>query len=87
MAAEVEFFRSAWVEQFPEGTVINEKPAPEVLFLDFEPRLLPSGTRRKADVRLSSDSSVYVGNQMLATSRVRGSRPRFIGIRSAGSGV
>jgi hypothetical protein len=62
VATEVDLFRSVRVEQFPEGTVINEKPAPEVLFPDFEPRLLPSGIRRKADVRLSSDKQwVYSG--------------------------
>lgn len=38
-----------------DGTVIEDKPAPEILYPDFEPRSLPSGKRRKADVSLSKD--------------------------------
>lgn len=52
---EVDLFRSVRTDQFPHGTVVDEKPAPEVLYPDFEPRLLPSGKRRQADVTLSED--------------------------------
>lgn len=52
---EVDLFRSVRTEQFPHGTIIDEKPAPEVLYPDFEPRLLPSGKLRQADVSLSGD--------------------------------
>lgn len=52
---EVDLFRSVRTDQFPHGTVVDEKPAPEVLYPDFEPRVLPSGKRRQADVTLSED--------------------------------
>lgn len=52
---EVDLFRSVRIEQFPNGTIIEDKPAPEVLYPDFEPRVLPSGKKRKADVSLSKD--------------------------------
>lgn len=50
-----DLFRSVRVEQFAEGTIIAGKPAPEVLYPDFEPRILPSGKERGADVTLSPD--------------------------------
>jgi hypothetical protein len=40
---QVSLFRSVTTEQFPEGTIINEMPAPGVLYPDFEPRILPNG--------------------------------------------
>lgn len=52
---ELDLFRSVRIEAFPNGTVIESKPAPEVLYPDFEPRTLPSGKKRGADVRLSND--------------------------------
>lgn len=52
---ELKLYRSLRKEQFPNGTVIEEKPAPDVLYPDFEPRVLPSGKRRPADVMLSKD--------------------------------
>lgn len=52
---QVSLFRSVTTEQFPEGTIINEMPAPGVLYPDFEPRILPNGTMRRADVSLSKD--------------------------------
>ncbi|WP_374592490.1 hypothetical protein [Aquabacterium sp.] len=59
---EMELFRSVRVEAFPNGTVIEGKPAPEVLYPDFEPRVLPNGRKREADVQLSGDKTwVYSG--------------------------
>lgn len=52
---EVDLYRSVRTEQFPNGTVIDDRPAPEVLYPDFQPRLLPSGRIRAADVELSDD--------------------------------
>jgi predicted nucleotidyltransferase len=46
-------FRSVRVEQFSGGTVIEQKPAPEILYPDFAPRLLPSGKTRAADVTVT----------------------------------
>jgi hypothetical protein len=50
-----DLYRSVRVEQFAEGTVIAGKPAPEVLYPDFEPKILPSGKTRLADVVLSEN--------------------------------
>ncbi len=52
---QLNLYRSVRIEQFPEGTIIDGKPAPEILHPDFEPRTLPSGKTRKADVKLSED--------------------------------
>lgn len=51
----LDLFRSVRIEQFSGGTVIADKPAPEILYPDFEPRRLPSGKTRGADVTLSAD--------------------------------
>ena len=50
-------WRSVRKEDFPEGTVIEGKPAPCVLYPDFYPRQLPSGSMRQADVQLFRDKS------------------------------
>lgn len=55
MTTEINLYRSVRAEQFPNGTVLDNKPAPGVLFPDFEPRTLPSGDLREADVTLSED--------------------------------
>lgn len=52
---EIDLFRSVRSVAFPKGTVIDEKPAPGVLHPDFEPRQLPTGKIRGADVRVSGD--------------------------------
>lgn len=46
----VDLFRSVTKEDFPDGTVLDGKPTPGVLFPDFVDRPLPSGTIRRADV-------------------------------------
>ena len=51
-------YRSVRVEEFPSGTIIEDQPAPAVLYPDFEPRLLPSGKMRPADVVLSEDKQL-----------------------------
>jgi len=51
----LDLYRSVRTEQFPNGTVIEDQPAPAVLYPDFEPRVLPSGKVREADVELSDD--------------------------------
>lgn len=51
----LDLFRSVTEEQFGGGTVIEDKPAPEILYPDFEPRELPSGKTRAADVKFSKD--------------------------------
>lgn len=59
---EINLFRSVRAEAFPKGTVIEGKPAPEVLYPDFEPRMLPNGKKREADVILSEDKAwIYEG--------------------------
>jgi hypothetical protein len=55
LQTETNLYRSVRIESFPAGTIINDKPAPEILHPDFEPRILPSGKQRKADVKLSED--------------------------------
>jgi hypothetical protein len=55
LQTEIHLYRSVRIDNFPDGTVINDKPAPEILHPDFEPRILPSGKARKADVVLSGD--------------------------------
>ncbi len=52
---KVDLFRSVIDEQFPKGTIIDDKPAAEILYPDFEPRTLPSGKMRRPDVVLSKD--------------------------------
>jgi hypothetical protein len=56
-SVEVDLYRSLRNEHYPDGTVINEKPAAAVLYPDFEPRLLPSGKRRAADVEVTPDKN------------------------------
>lgn len=51
----VDLYRSVLAEQFPGGVVLDGEPAPALLHPDFEPRLLPSGRQRLADVDLSED--------------------------------
>lgn len=46
-------FRSVREEQFATGTIIEQMPAPEILYPDFEARLLPSGKQRAADVTIT----------------------------------
>jgi hypothetical protein len=60
LQTELDLYRSVRVDSFPNGTVINEKPAPEVLYPDFVPRVLPSGKRRAADVKVE-DGWVHAG--------------------------
>jgi hypothetical protein len=48
--SEVDLFRSVRHEVFPDGTIIDNKPAPGVLYPDFEARRLPDGNIREADV-------------------------------------
>lgn len=52
---DVDLFRSVRAEAFPDGTVIDNKPAPGVLYPDFEPRVLPNGKKRLADVSYSGN--------------------------------
>lgn len=47
---DVDLFRAVRIEQFPNGTVIDGTPAPEVLYPDFKPRPLPDGGSRDADI-------------------------------------
>jgi hypothetical protein len=56
----LDLFRSVREEQFGSGTVIEGKPAPEILYPDFEPRELPSGKIRAADVKFSDDTKEWV---------------------------
>lgn len=58
--AEIDLFRSVRIEQFPDGTIIDDKPAPGVLYPDFETRMLSSGKIRQADVVLSKDQSMVM---------------------------
>ena len=51
----LDLYRSVRADQFPNGTVIEDQPAPAVLYPDFEPRLLSHGKVRAADVELSDD--------------------------------
>ena len=53
----VDLFRSVTKEDFPDGTVLDGKPTPGVLFPDFVDRPLPSGTIRRADVHQFTDSN------------------------------
>jgi hypothetical protein len=48
-------WRSVRKEEFPDGTVIGDDPAPGVLYPDFYARTLPSGSVRQADVVLYRD--------------------------------
>jgi len=48
-------WRSVRKEEFPDGTVIGDDPAPGVLYPDFYARTLPSGSVRQADVVLHRD--------------------------------
>lgn len=52
---DVYLYRAVRGEQFPDGTIINEKPALGILYPDFESRKLPNGKERRADVDLSKD--------------------------------
>lgn len=47
---EVALFRSVRHEVFPDGTIVDNMPAPGVLYPDFEERTLPDGNIREADV-------------------------------------
>ncbi|WP_338844875.1 hypothetical protein V8J88_14550 [Massilia sp. W12] len=52
---DVNLYRSIRKEDFPDGTIIESQPAPEILYPDFEDRELPNGKTRKADVSSSKD--------------------------------
>lgn len=47
---DVYLYRSVRAEMFPQGTIIDDKPADGVLYPDFEARTLPNGKRRPADI-------------------------------------
>ncbi len=97
---QLDLFRSVRVEAFPDGTVIDGKPAPELLYPDFEPRLLPSGKTRNADVKLSGDRrwvlagggtslfdrpSVFKSNRWLAFAIPAGTEvPESLAVRHTG---
>lgn len=55
-------YRSIRAEQFPNGTIIDSQPAPEILYPDFEPRPLPNGKMRKPDSEpfRGSDGKMWV---------------------------
>lgn len=53
----VHLYRSVRIEQFPSGTIMESQPAPEILYPDFEERLLPSGKVRKADIDTFADAN------------------------------
>ncbi|WP_338845438.1 hypothetical protein V8J88_17105 [Massilia sp. W12] len=59
---DTDFYRSVLIAQFPGGTIIDKNPAPEVLYPDFEPRVLPDGRVRDADIekQIDKDGSVWV---------------------------
>jgi hypothetical protein len=46
----LDLFRSVNTEQFPNGTMSGDKPAPSILYPDFEDRVLRSGKIRLRDV-------------------------------------
>lgn len=48
---DVNLFRAVRIEQFPNGTIIDGAPAPQILYPDFEPRPLPDGGTRDPDIR------------------------------------
>jgi hypothetical protein len=50
-------WRSVRKEDFSDGVVVEGEPAPCVLYPDFYPRRLPSGSMRQADVQLFRDSA------------------------------
>jgi len=45
-------YRSCRVEQFPDGVMIDDEPAPGVLHPDFYDRPLPNGDVREADIQV-----------------------------------
>ncbi|MGB3749149.1 MAG: hypothetical protein WA961_13175 [Rhodanobacter sp.] len=49
-------WRSVRKEEFSDGTIIDDDPAPGVLYPDFYARTLPGGSVRQADVVLFRDS-------------------------------
>ena len=63
--SQVNLWRSVMHEDFPNGTVIADAPAPGVLIPDFVPRMLPSGTTRKPDVHQFSgaDGDDWITNE------------------------
>ncbi len=48
---DVNLFRSVRNEQFPNGTIIESQPAPEILYPDFVDKELPNGKIRDADIK------------------------------------
>ncbi|WP_338846745.1 hypothetical protein V8J88_23615 [Massilia sp. W12] len=52
----VNLYRSLRVEAFPHGAIIEAQPAPEILYPDFEEKVLPNGNIRKADVQFANPS-------------------------------
>lgn len=61
-ATKVHLYRAVLKEKHPDGTVVNGKHAPGVLYPDFDDRPLPDGRVRPADVKLSADREwVYAG--------------------------
>ena len=58
--ADIDLFRSVRFEQFPNGTIVDDKPAIGVLYPDFEPRRLNNGKLRPADVVSSKDKSMVI---------------------------
>lgn len=57
---EVELFRAVRIEQFPDGVIVNDKPAIGILYPDFHSRTLPNGRTREADVDLTEDKSTVL---------------------------
>ena len=52
-----DLWRSVREEDFANGVIINDQPAPGVLFPDFYKRTLPNGKDRNPDVVLEPDGN------------------------------
>jgi hypothetical protein len=59
---EIYLYRFLHVDQFPEGGLIGKNPVTGALYPDFERRMLPNGSMRPADVRLTKDGKSVVNN-------------------------
>lgn len=58
-------WRSVRTEQFPDGVVVNGYPADGILYPDFEPRKLPNGSTRAADVEIKDGKVQKLGGTSL----------------------
>ncbi len=58
----LDLFRSLRIEQFPNGTIIESQPAPEILYPAFEDKQLENGKKRKKDLnsKIDKDGDVWV---------------------------